>query len=97
MLSPQVAASSPGNLIEPHKALAKKLVDRGLGVPAIVLLEVMKPFSVVAQQSLYATSPLAILGGFQSMHRNMAELFESRENLEEMMLEVERLMESPGE
>jgi hypothetical protein len=53
----------------------------------------MKPFSVVAQQSLYATSPLAILGGFRGVHRDLTSLFEDRNNLEEMMLEVERLME----
>ena len=85
------------SLSEPHKKLAQTLVDKGLGVPAIFVLENMKPFSVLAQQSLYATSPLAVFGGFQGLHSQAAGLFESRENLEEMLLEVERLMESGHE
>jgi hypothetical protein len=97
MISPQVQAAGPSGLAEPHRKLAKNLVERGLGMPAILLLEVMKPFSVVAQQTLYASSPLAIMGGFQSVHRDMSSLFENRENLEEMLLEVERLMEAPKE
>lgn len=84
-------------LTEPHKKLARKLVDKGLGVPAIFVLETMKPFSVVAQQTLYATTPLAIFGGFRNMHSDATQLFENRENLEEMLLEVERLMEAPDE
>lgn len=80
-----------------HKKLAQMLVKRGLGIPAIFLLENMKPFSVVAQQSLYATTPLAIFGGFQNWHREAVGLFESRETMEEMLLEVERLMETDDE
>ena len=78
-----------------YHRLAKKLVDRGLGTPAIFALEAMKPFSVVAQQSLYATNPLAALGGFRNFHGDLSSLFENRENLEDMLLEVERLMEAP--
>ena len=82
------------SLSAPHKKLAKMLVQRGMGVPAIFVLENMKPFSVVAQQTLYAASPLAIFGGFQNWHRDAVGLFENRETMEEMLLEVERLMET---
>ena len=81
------------SLADPQKQLAKTLVDRGLGTPAIFALECMKPFSVVAQQTMYATSPFAIFSGFQKFHSNLTGLFEERSNLEEMALEVERLME----
>lgn len=84
-------------LTEPHRKLAQMLVKKGLGVPAIFALETMKPFSVLAQQTLYATSPFAILAGFQTMHKDLAQLFENRENLEEMLLEVERLMENKSD
>lgn len=80
-----------------HKKFARMLVQKGLGVPAVFVLENMKPFSVVAQQSLYAATPLAIFGGFQSWHREAVGLFESRETMEEMLLEVERLMEADDE
>jgi hypothetical protein len=85
------------SLSTPHKKLAKMLVQRGMGVPAIFILENMKPFSVVAQQSLYAATPLAIFGGFQNWHQNAVGLFESRETMELMLLEVERLMEADDE
>ena len=81
------------SLADPQKQLAKTLVEKGWGVPAVFLLECMKPFSVVAQQTMYATSPFAVFGGFQGFHSKLTGLFEERENLEEMMLEVERLME----
>jgi hypothetical protein len=85
------------SLAASHKKLARTLVDKGLGVPAVFLLENMKPFSVVAQQTLFATTPLAIFGGFQTLHKDAVGLFESRETMEEMLLEVERLMEAGDE
>lgn len=84
-------------LTDPHKKMAQKLVDRGLGTAAVFLLENAKPFSVVAQQSLFALSPLAVFGRFQGWHGDLTGLFESRETLEEMLLEVERLMEEKSE
>ncbi|MFA5505450.1 MAG: hypothetical protein WC314_09345 [Vulcanimicrobiota bacterium] len=81
------------SLAESHKRLARTLVERGLGVPAVFLLENLKPFSVVAQQTLYATHPLAVFGGFQGLHKDAVGLFESRETMEAMLLEVERLLD----
>lgn len=78
---------------EPVKKLAQELVKRKLGVPAVFVLESMKPFSVVAQQTLIATSPLASLIGYKPLFGQLTELFQDRQNVEELMLEVERLME----
>lgn len=72
---------------------AKKLVDKGLGVPAILVLETMKPLSVVTQQTLYAATPLAVLGNFRGFHQDLTSVFESRQNMEDLLLELERLME----
>lgn len=85
------------SLADPQKKLAQTLVKKGLGTPAIFVLECMKPFSVVAQQTMYATSPFANFSGFQRFHADLSGLFEDRDNLEEMMLEVERLMEEDDE
>lgn len=82
------------NLTDPQKKLAKSLVDKGLGVPAVFFLEAFKPLSLVAQQTLYATSPLTVMSGLHPMHRTLTSVFESRENLDELMLELERLMEA---
>lgn len=76
---------------------AKKLVDKGMGVPAILMLETMKPLSVVTQQTLYAATPLAVLGNFRGFHQDLTSIFESRQNMEELLLELERLMEERNE
>lgn len=85
------------SLSDTHRQLAEKLVKRGLGVPAVFVLEGLKPFSVVAQQTMIACSPLAVFGGFQGLHSELTGLFDDRENLEAMLLEVERLMEADHE
>lgn len=77
----------------PLEKMAQELVKRGLGVPAIFVLESMKPFSVVAQQTLIATSPLAALAGYRPLFGQLTELLSDRRNVESLMLEVERLME----
>ncbi len=77
----------------PLEKMAHELVKRGLGVPAIFVLESMKPFSVVAQQTLIATSPLAALAGYRPLFGELTELLSDRQNVENLVLEVERLME----
>ena len=82
------------NVVAPHQRIAKELVQRGLGTPAVFFIEAFKPFSLVAQQTLYATTPLAAMSGLSPWHKDLTSIFESRENLEDLMLEMERLMEA---
>lgn len=89
MLAPQTTPT--------HLRWARKLIDKGLGVPAILILESMKPLSVVAQQTLYATAPLAALGNFRGFHQDLTSVFESRDNMEELLLELERQLEARSE
>lgn len=78
---------------DPTSNFAEELVKRRLGVPAVFLLEAFKPLSVVAQQTVLVTSPLASLCGFGSVFGGLAHVLESRERMEELALEVERRME----
>ncbi len=80
------------------EAVAQDLVRRGLGIPAIFLLESMKPFSVVTQQTLIATSPLANICGYGHLFGQLLHLFEERSRMEDLILEVERHLEAspPG-
>lgn len=76
-------------------AFAQRLVQRRLGTATIFALEAFKPMSVVAHQSLMVTSPLAQLAGWGKLFNNLCQLFESRQTMEELVLEVERLLEVP--
>ena len=80
---------------EPLDKIAESLVSRGLGVPAVFLLEAMKPLSLVCQQTVLVTTPLAGICGFGSTFGQLAQVLESRGRMEELAIEVERLMEAP--
>lgn len=75
--------------------LAQDLVGRGLGVPAVFLLEAMKPLSLVCQQTLLCACPVARVFGFGSAFGELAQVLESRQRMEDLALEVERLLEAP--
>lgn len=80
---------------DPMTTLASGLVQRGLGVPAVFLLEAMKPFSLVAEQTLLVTTPLAGLCGQHRLFGQLAHLFGDRQRMEDLALQVEQLMEEP--
>lgn len=82
---------------DPMKTLAQNLVKRGLGTPAVFMLESMKPFSVVAQQSLIATTPFASFIGYKPLFGQLTELFGDRQKMEDFMVEMERQMEDGDE
>lgn len=80
-------------MTDPTTALAQELVRRRLGAPAVFLLEAMKPLSLVCQQTVLCTAPLASVVGFGSLFGGLAHVLENRQRMEELALEVERLME----
>ena len=80
-------------MLEPSTKIAGELVKRRLGVPAVFVLEAMKPLSLVCQQTVLVTSPLASICGYGGLFGDLAHVLESRERMEELALEVERLLE----
>ncbi len=81
---------------DPMTTIANDIVKRGLGVPAVFLLEAMKPFSLVAEQTLLVTTPLAGLCGHHRLFGQLAHLFGDRQRMEDLALQVEQLMEEPS-
>ncbi len=80
-------------MMDPTSTIAQELVKRRLGVPAVFLLEAMKPMSLVAQQTVLVASPLGKICGFEGLFGGLAHVLENRERMEELALEVERLIE----
>jgi hypothetical protein len=71
--------------------LAQKVRRRGLATPAILFLEIHKPLTYLASQSLILGSGfLAPLFGPQNVQQ-YAKLFESRENVERLIQRIEEL------
>jgi hypothetical protein len=82
--------------VDPVGKIARELVRRRLGTPAVFMLEAMKPLSVVFQQTVLVTSPLAGLCGYGGTFGELGYVLESRQRMEELALEVERLLEEPA-
>lgn len=93
--TPREASMAPKVESDPMAAMANGLVQRGLGVPAVFLLEAMKPFSLVTEQTLLVTTPLAGLCGQHRLFGQLAHLFGDRQRMEDLALRVEQLMEEP--
>lgn len=83
--------------VDPMARIAEELVRRRLGVASVFMLESMKPLSVVCQQTALVASPLAQIFGFGRVFGDLAQVLESRQRMEELALEVERLMEDSHE
>ncbi len=75
------------------ESLAQKVHQRGLHTPTILFLEMHKPFTYLASQSLILGSGfLAPLFGAGNVHR-YAKLLESKENVERMICRIEEMQE----
>ncbi|NLH98156.1 MAG: hypothetical protein GX446_01545 [Chthonomonadales bacterium] len=71
--------------------IAMDIHRRGLETPAILFLEMHKPLSFFASQTLIVTTPLiAPIVGFDRV-RNAANLLESRDNVELLIRRIEEL------
>lgn len=82
--------------IEPSQELpqlAKTIVDRRLGIATVFMLEALKPMSVLAHQSLMVGSPIAKMAGLGGLVGNLCQVFESRQQMENLALEIEKLLE----
>ncbi|GDX40329.1 hypothetical protein LBMAG21_06210 [Armatimonadota bacterium] len=87
----EISAEERDTLID---TFAKKVDERGLHVPAILFLEMHKPFTFLASQSLILGSGfLAPLFGADKVQR-YAKLIESRGNVELMIRRIEEMQVS---
>lgn len=71
--------------------IAQAVVERGMAAPAVLFLELNKPLSFVASQSLIVLTPfLAPFVGVDNVHR-YSRLLEKRENVESLIERIEQL------
>ena len=71
--------------------IAQGIVRRGMAAPAVLFLELNKPLSFVASQSLVVLTPfLAPFVGVENVHR-YSRLLEKRENVERLIDRIEQL------
>ncbi|GBC95805.1 hypothetical protein HRbin16_01602 [bacterium HR16] len=77
--------------------IAQGIVRRGMAAPAVLFLELNKPLSFVASQSLIVLTPfLAPFVGIDNVHR-YSRLLERRENVERLIERIEQLEHERGQ
>ena len=71
--------------------LAGKVVKRGMAVPAILFLDMMKYLSFFGGQLMVFFGPIITAFVSSQSYYKFAELLEERQNVEFLMLEIERM------
>ena len=71
--------------------LAKEIVDRGLSVPAIFLLESTKYISFIGSQFLVFLGPIATCFITNKKYYNFVEILEKKGNINFLINEIERI------
>ena len=71
--------------------LAKKIVRHGLAVPAIFFLEMVKYLSFFGSQLMVFFGPVITVFITSNLYYKYAELLEDKNNVEFLLLELERL------
>ena len=69
---------------------AKKIVDRGLSIPAIFLLESTKYISFIAGQTLIFLGPILTFFVNDKKYYQFIELIERKENVEFLIVQIEK-------
>lgn len=76
--------------------LARKVVDRRLETPAILFLEMHKPVTFLASQTMLVASPFLVpLFGLEGVQK-YSRLFSTRENVELLIQRIENLADERG-
>jgi hypothetical protein len=70
--------------------LAQEIVDRRLAVPAIMLLETVKPLSFLGSQALIFIEPIVQSVFSFKNYREVTLMLEKRENVELLLQEIEQ-------
>ncbi|PIE53503.1 hypothetical protein CSA37_00665 [Candidatus Fermentibacteria bacterium] len=71
------------------RKIAKKIVERDLTVPAIMLLESIKPVSFLGSQMLVFANPVISLIVQTGEYYRFVRMIEDRENIERLTLAIE--------
>ena len=71
--------------------LAQKIVKHGMAVPAILFLEMVKYMSFIGSQLMVFFGPVITAFIQSESYYKMTHLLEERQNIEFLMLEIERI------
>ena len=71
--------------------LAQKIVRHGMAVPAILSLEMVKYMSFISSQLMVFFGPVITVFIQSKSYYKMTHLLEERQNVEFLMLEIERI------
>ena len=71
--------------------LAKKIVKHGMAVPAIFFLEMIKYMSFIGSQLMVFFGPVITVFIQSESYYKITHLLEERQNIEFLMLEIERM------
>lgn len=71
--------------------VARKIVDRGMMVPAILALEMMKPLAFIGSQTMVFFGPILTAFVRAETYYELTELLEDYHNVEFLVCEIERL------
>ena len=88
MINPQKTICSDKELIF---SLAGQIVDRGMAVPSIFFLDMMKYLSFFGGQLMIFFGPIITAFVSTDSYYKFAELLEDKKNVELLLLEIERL------
>ena len=70
---------------------AQKIVDRGMAVPSIFFLEMGKYASFIGSQTMIFFGPILTAFIKSEKYYDFASLLENRNNIEFLLIEIERL------
>ena len=87
-MAESIIAQSDKNLISD---LAEKVVNRGMAVPAIFFLDMMKYLSFFGGQLMVFFGPIITAFISSQSYYKFAELLEDRNNVEFLLAEIERI------
>tara|TARA_B100000609_G_C17206033_1_gene430985 strand:+ start:1227 stop:1475 length:249 start_codon:yes stop_codon:yes gene_type:complete len=73
------------------KNFAKKIIDKGLAVPAIFLLESTKYISFIAGQTLIFFGPILTFFVSDKKYYKFIELLENKDNIEYLLIQLEKI------
>jgi len=76
-----------GQLID---RLAERITRRGLAVPAVLLLDLFKPFSFIASQGLFLCQPLSAWMNVEQQIADYADLLADRSNVDHLVARLEQ-------
>jgi len=80
---------TPEAAAELFEKIAKKIVEREMTVPAIMLLEMVKPLSFLGSQALVFLNPIVSLVVSSGDYYRFVRLMEERDNIEKLAVAIE--------